>query len=256
MTLRPRLVPDVAEFRGLESPTQPLLISTHSFSMRSFIYETFQWVMVDRWRWGIPFSTSQRVVKFSTPCGWSHSPPKAAKTITQLNQQQQLTAWNWGQRRGSQRSLLDFASAWRRVLTQLQLASRYGPKGGSPFSSSPGWASKQGGVSAPDLDEVPRFHSQVSRQLLAWKLRPIKKEGELVAGESHSLLVAGHEGLERRILGGEEKNTDVRIWKERLWKTCRDRELGTGRTREHVKLQPTEGNTSGRRSQQLAGSFL
>ena len=142
----------------------------------------------------------------------SHSEEKQDSRVANVcwNQQQQLRAWNWGQRRGSQSSLLDFASAWRRVLTQLQLASPYGPKGGSPFSSSPGWASKQGGVSAPDLDEVPRFHSQVSRQLLAWKLRPIKKEGELVAGESHSLLVAGHEGLERRILGGEEKNTDVK----------------------------------------------
>ena len=32
-----------------------------------------------------------------------------------------------------------------------------------------------------------------------------------MAGQSHSLLVAGHEGLERRVLGGEEKNMDVRI---------------------------------------------
>lgn len=32
------------------------------------------------------FSMSQRAVKFRTPCRWSHSPPKAAKTITQLNQ--------------------------------------------------------------------------------------------------------------------------------------------------------------------------
>lgn len=93
MTLRPRLVPDVAEFRGLESPTQPLLISTHSLS----VWEVFHIRDISVSDGGqvkvrIPFSMSQRVVKFSTPCGWSHSPPKAAKTITQLNQQQQLTA--------------------------------------------------------------------------------------------------------------------------------------------------------------------
>lgn len=87
VTLRPLLVLDAAEMPGLESHTRDfMLISTHSFNRSSLIDISIkERVMVgERVRVRHTFSMSQGTAKLSTPCGWSHSPPRAARTTTQL----------------------------------------------------------------------------------------------------------------------------------------------------------------------------
>lgn len=92
-----------------------------------------------------------------------------------------------------------------------------------------GFASEHGeGASAPDFDEISRFQAQISRQLLAWKLCPVKEEGELASRESHDFLIVWHEDLKRRILHRDTNNTCKNVkgrleestGTDRMWDSC------------------------------------
>lgn len=112
------------------------------------------------------FSMSQRAVKFSTPCGWSHSPPKAAKTIIQLNQV--ANGLKLGSKERESKITPGFCFSLKMSSNSAAASKPLRAKMGQPILPKSRLGLQTGsGVSAPDLDEVPRFHSQVSRQLLA-----------------------------------------------------------------------------------------